>query len=104
MTGIGRAAVALAITTGAALATSAPAFAGQAYRAPGFSSGSASCAGAAMNYQAHYGGESDSFPTITHGTVGPTMSGDATSLGGRVVGEFQTSLAQTSGPIWVCVP
>ena len=42
--------------------------------------------------------------TITHGTVGPTMSGDATSLGGRVIGEFQTSLAQTSGPIWVCVP
>ena len=94
--------IAIMATAGATAAT--PAFAGQAYQAPGFPSGSASCVGAAMNFLAHYGGESDTFPVITHGNVGPTMSGHATSDGPGAVGNFNSTLAQTSGPVWTCLP
>src|SRR4051812_11104125 len=87
-----------------AATTAAPAFAGQAFTAPGFPSGSASCVGAAMNFQAHYGGENDTFPVVTHGTVGPNMSGHATTDGPGAVGAFESSLAQSSGPVWVCLP
>jgi len=84
-----------------AATTAAPAFAGQAVPAPGFPSASASCVGAAMNFQAHYAGDGE---VITHGTVGPTMSGHATTDGAGAVGAFQSSLAQSSGPIWSCLP
>lgn len=80
------------------------AFADQAYPAPGFPSSSSSCVGAGMNFQAHYGGEDSSFPDITHGTVGPTMSGHATSDIPGAVGSFESMLAHSSGPIWVCLP
>ena len=100
---VSRAAITLGITLAAAAATS-PAFAGQAYQAPGFPSGNASCVGTAMNFQAHYGGEDDSFPVITHGSVGPVMSGHATNDAPGAVGEFNSTLAQSSGPIWVCLP
>ena len=98
---ITRATLVAAIATAAAT-TAAPAFAGQAYQAPGFPSGDASCVGAAMTYQAHYGG--DTFPTVTHGTVGPSMSGHATSDGPGAVGDFNSTLAESSGPVWVCLP
>jgi len=88
----------------AAASLAAPAFAGQAYQAPGFPSSNASCVGAAMNFQAHYGGENDTFPVITHGTVGPNMSGHATSDGPGAVGAFESTLAKSSGQIWVCLP
>ncbi|HET7311268.1 MAG TPA: hypothetical protein VFJ17_08070 [Mycobacteriales bacterium] len=94
----------LAAVTAATVSAALPAFAGQAWQAPGFPSGDASCVGAAMNFQAHYGGENDSYPTITHGTVGPTMSGHATTDGPGAVGDFESTLAQSSGPIWVCLP
>jgi len=87
-----------------AATSAAPAFAGQAYSAPGFPSGSASCVGAGMNFQAHYGGEDDTFPVITHGTVGPNMSSHATTDGAGAVGGFESSLAKSSGPVWVCLP
>ena len=96
-----------AIVTATALAATSlagPAFADQAYPAPGFPSSNASCVGAAMNFQAHYGGESDTFPVITHGTVGPTMSEHATSDGPGAVGAFESTLAQSSGPVWTCLP
>lgn len=100
---VSRAAVLLLTTTTASLITS-QAFAGQAYPAPGFPSGSSSCVGSAMNFQAHYGGEDSSFPVLTHGTVGPTMSGHATSDAPGAVGRFESALAQTEGPIWACLP
>lgn len=96
-----------AVVTATALAAAslaAPAFAGQAYQAPGFPSSNASCVGASMNFQAHYGGEDDSFPVITHGTVGPDMSAHATADGPGAVGAFESALAQSSGPIWTCLP
>jgi hypothetical protein len=94
----------VATTAVAAASLAAPAFAGQTYQAPGFPNSNASCVGAAMNFQAHYGGENDTFPVITHGTVGPNMSGHATSDGPGAVGAFDSTLAQSSGPIWVCLP
>ena len=103
MNRIGRATLAVTITT-AALAAATPAFAGQAYRATGFPSGNASCVGAAMSFQAHYGGEDDSFPAITHGAVGPNMSAHATGDGPGAVGAFESTLAQNSGPVWECLP
>lgn len=99
-----RAAVTSAATAVGLVVMSAPAFASQAAPAPGFASDNAGCVGSAMTFQAHYGGENDTFPTITHGTVGPTMSGHATSDGPGAVGAFESTLAQTSGPIWVCLP
>lgn len=104
MTGMRRAAAVLAVASAGALGAAAPAFAGQAYPAPGFPSGSASCVGAGSDFQAHYGGADSTFPVITHGTVGPTVSGHATSLDPGAVGEFQRMLAMSSGPIWVCLP
>jgi hypothetical protein len=100
---VSRAAILLLATTAASL-SAAPAFAGQAYSAPGFPSGSSSCVGAAMSFQAHYGGEDSTFPEITHGTVGSTMSGHATSDTPGAVGDFESTLAHSSGPIWVCLP
>ena len=101
---IGAAIVAAVSVSGTVAMAATPAFAGQAYQAPGFPSDNASCVGAAMNFQAHYGGEDDTFPVVTHGTVGPDMSGHATSDGPGAVGAFESSLAQTSGPVWVCLP
>jgi hypothetical protein len=101
---IRRAAATVAMTAGAVLVAGAPAFAGQAYQAPGFPSSGASCVGAAMDFQAHYGGEDDTFPTITHGTVGPTMSSHATTDGPGAVGAFESTLAASSGPVWECLP
>ena len=98
-----RAVVVAAATVGAG-SLAAPAFAGQAQQAPGFPSGTASCVGAAMSFQAHYGGEDSSFPQVVHGTVGPTMSWHATTDGPGAVGSFESSLAQSSGPVWVCLP
>jgi hypothetical protein len=57
-----------------------------------------------MTFQAHYGGEDDSFPTITHGAVGPNMSAHATGDGPGAVGAFESALAQNSGPVWECLP
>jgi len=95
---------AMVVAAAAAVGSAAtPAWAGQAYQAPGFPSGTASCVGAAMNFQAHYGGEDSTFPVITHGTVGPNMSGHATTDGPGAVGEFESTLAQSSGPIWECL-
>lgn len=104
MIGIMRAVAVLAVAATGAVVSSAPAFAAQTYSAPGFPSGNASCVGAAMNFQAHYGGEDSTFPTVTHGTVGLDMSGHATSDGPGAVGAFESNLAQSSGPIWVCLP
>src|SRR4051794_36346609 len=97
-----RAAIVAAVAT-TGVAPAAPAFAGQAFTAPGFPSGNASCVGAAMNFQAHYGGENDTFPVITHGTVGPNMSSHATTDGPGAVCAFERSLAQSSGPGWGCL-
>lgn len=93
-----------AAVTGLTGLLAGPAFAAQAYQAPGFPSADSSCVGSAMSFQAHYGGEDSSFPVITHGTVGPTMSGHATSDSPGAVGDFESALARTSGPIWVCLP
>ncbi|MDQ1605067.1 MAG: hypothetical protein QOE01_2912 [Actinomycetota bacterium] len=100
---IGRAAVALTIGAAAAAAVTAPALADQAYPAPGFPSGNASCVGAGLNYLAHYGGENDTFPAITHGAVGPSISGFATSDPGSV-GSFTSALAASHGTVWECLP
>ena len=94
----------MATTAFASATLATPAFAGQAYQAPGFAGSNASCVGAAMNFQAHYGGENDTFPVITHGTVGPDISWHATADGPGAVGAFESMLAQSSGPVWVCLP
>jgi hypothetical protein len=99
-----RAAIIVAATATAAATAASPAFAGQAYPAPGFPSSNASCVGAALNFQAHYGGDGQGFPVITHGAVGPNISGHATTDGPGAVGEFNSTLAKTSGPIWECLP
>ncbi|MDQ1709152.1 MAG: hypothetical protein QOG49_537 [Frankiaceae bacterium] len=104
MNTITRTTAVLSIGIAATFAASAPAFAGQVYPAPGFPSGHASCVGAAMNFEAHYGGEDDSFPVITHGSVGPNISAHATSDGPGAVGAFESALAQNSGPVWLCLP
>lgn len=101
---VARAAAVAALTVGVAAGTSLPAFAGQAYSAPGFASDNASCVGSAMNFAAHYGTEGGSWPDITHGAVGPTMSGHATSDGPGAVGDFQSNLAQTHGWVGTCLP
>ena len=96
--------VAAAIAAGTAGIAAAPAFAGQAYQAPGFPSANASCVGTALDFGSHYGTEGDSFPTVVHGAVGPSVSGHATSDGPGAVGEFNSTLAQTHGPVWTCLP
>ncbi|MDQ1585010.1 MAG: hypothetical protein QOH80_375 [Actinomycetota bacterium] len=99
---IPRITAAIALATGTALFLPGPAFAGQAYPAPGFPSANASCVGTGLDFQAHYGG--DSFPTITHGTVGPNVSGHATNDGPGAVGAFNSALAQNHGWIMECLP
>jgi hypothetical protein len=102
---IRRTALLLTLAGGAAVAAASPALAsGQAYPAPGFPSANASCTGSGYDFSAHYGANGESFPTVVHGAVGPSVSEDATTDGPGAVGEFTRSLAQTSGPIWVCVP
>jgi len=102
---ITRSVTAVAIGAGILGALSAPALAGEgrAYPAPGFPSSNASCVGAALDFSAHYGAEGQSFPVIVHGGVGPAVSGDATSQGPGAVGDFNSTLAQSHGPIWTCV-
>src|SRR3954453_3148455 len=59
--------------------TATAAFAGQPLTAPGFPSESRACGGPPMNFQARYRRENDPFPVVTHGPVGPNMSGHATT-------------------------
>jgi hypothetical protein len=74
---IRRTALLLTLAAGVAVAAASPALAsGQAYPAPGFPSANASCTGSGYDFSAHYGAN----------------------------GEFTRTLAQTSGPILVCVP
>ena len=90
--------------TAGAIAMAAPAFAGQAYQAPGFPSSHASCVGTALDFGAHYGTDGESFPTITHGSVGPSVSGHARNDGPGAVGQFNSTLAGNHGAIWDCLP
>ena len=102
MTGnIRRAAVMVALAGGAAVAAATPAYAGQANQAPGFASSNGSCVGAGLDFMAHYGTDGDSWPTISHGAVGPSISGYAVTGG---VGAFESNLAQDHGDIGTCVP
>lgn len=101
---ITRLGVAVAAASGIALATASPAFAaGQAYPAPGFASSQASCMGTAYDFGAHYGESGESFPEITHGAIGPSVSEHATNDGPGAVGEFSSTLAQNHGAIWDCL-
>jgi hypothetical protein len=95
-----------AFAAGAVAVMSAPAFAGQgqAYPAVGFPSADASCVGTALDYGAHYGDEGDTFPVVTHGAIGPAVSGHATSDGPGAVGDFNSGLARSHGPVWTCLP
>jgi hypothetical protein len=94
-----------AVTCGVALGPAAPAFAdGRPNQAPGVTSSSASCVGAALDFGAHYGVNGSTFPTITHGEVGPAVSGHATSDGPGAVGEFNSQLAHSHGDIQTCLP
>jgi hypothetical protein len=100
-----RAAVAAAaITIGTLLASAGPAAAGtgQAYPGPGFTSSNGSCVGAGLDFSAHYGINGGSYPTITHGTVGPWVSADATSDAPGTVGAFNSAAAQAHGSIDEC--
>ena len=94
----------VAVAIGGIAAASAPAYAGQAYQAPGFPSSNASCVGTALSFGAHYGVDGDSWPTISHGAVGPSVSAHATSDGPGAVGAFNSSLAANHGAIWDCLP
>lgn len=94
-------AVAAGLTGGFAV----PAFAGQAYQAPGFSSSNASCVGTALDFSAHYGTDGQGYPDqLIHGEIGPSISHDATRDGPGAVGQFNSTMAQNHGPIWVCLP
>jgi hypothetical protein len=104
MRNIGRAAGVAAVTLAAAVATAGPASAAQFYPAPGFASSNASCVGSALTFGAHYGTDGSSFPQIEHGSVGPAVSGHATSDGPGAVGAFNSALAQQHGSILVCLP
>lgn len=90
-------AVAATTTLGAAPALAS----GQAYPGPGFTSASASCIGAGLDFTAHYGPEGSTWPTVVHGTVGPEISGDASGEPG-VVGAFTSAAAQQHGSILTC--
>ena len=95
----------MAVTGAIALGAAAPALAdGRPYQAPGITSTNASCVGTALDFAAHYGSEGSTFPTITHGGVGPTVSGHATSDGPGAVGAFNSQLAQSHGDIQTCLP
>lgn len=102
---ITKAALLLTLTGGAAVAAASPALAnGQAYPLPGFPSANASCMGTAYDFGAHYGTDGESFPTVVHGGIGPSVSGHATTDGPGAVGEFSSTLAQGHGAVWVCLP
>lgn len=94
----------LTLGTAGVFASAAPAFAGQAYQAPGFPSSHASCVGTALNFGAHYGTDGENYPTITHGTVGPAVSGHARNDSPGAVGDFNSTLAADHGAIWDCLP
>ena len=96
-----RAAVTLTLAAAAAVTAASPALASQA---PGLPSSNASCVGAGLDFIAHYGFNGDSYPTVVHGQVGPSISQDATSDGSGGVGGFTSTLAQSHGAIWDCVP
>ncbi len=102
---ITRAAAAVALAGGTTAGLPAPSYAdpGRLLDQPGFASSNASCLGSAMTFAAHHGAEGDSFPEITHGAVGPDISGDATTYPPGAVGDFNSTLAQ-HGTILVCVP
>ena len=95
---------AIALATGTALVLPTPASAEQFYPLPGFTSVQSSCVGAGMNFAAHYGGTGSTFPDITHGSVGPIMSGHATGDGPGAVGAFNSTLAAQHGSVIECLP
>lgn len=103
--GIVRAAVMAAIAGGAVVVATSPALAsGQFYQAPGFPSQNSSCMGSAYDYGTHYGVTGDSFPTVVHGQVGPSVSEHATSDGPGAVGDFSSTMAQSHGSVLTCLP
>ncbi|MFN2561786.1 MAG: hypothetical protein ABR571_10885 [Jatrophihabitans sp.] len=88
-----------------AVATAAPAVAEtRPYQLPGVTSSNASCVGAALDFGAHYGVDGSTFPVVTHGEVGPAVSGHATTDGPGAVGSFNSQLAQNHGDIQQCLP
>lgn len=96
---------ATAVGTAVALAPAAPAIAqGRPYQLPGVTSSNASCVGAALDFGAHYGVDGSTFPVVTHGEVGPAVSGHATNDGPGAVGSFNSQLAQSHGDIQECLP
>jgi len=99
-----RIATAVVLGVGTTVATAGPALAGQAYPLPGFPSDHASCVAVALDFAAHYGATGGSFPEVTHGAVGPAVSGHATTDGPGAVGAFNSSLAQEHGDIGTCLP
>jgi hypothetical protein len=95
--------VTLALATGSTVAICTPALASsQVYAAPGFPSANASCTRSVCAFGAPYGTTGGTFPTPTHGQVGPTTSGHATTDGPGAAGAFSSTLAQSSGPVWTC--
>jgi len=92
------------ITIGTAIASAGPAVAGtgQAYPGPGFTSSHSSCVGAGLDFSAHYGVNGGSYPTITHGGVGPWVSADATGDAPGTVGAFNSAVARTHGSVDGC--
>jgi hypothetical protein len=87
------------------LGPASPALAsGRPYPIPGITSSNASCVGAALDFGAHYGVDGSTFPVVTHGQVGPSVSGHATSDGPGAVGAFNSELAQSHGDIQQCLP
>ncbi|MDA8435361.1 MAG: hypothetical protein M0Z98_05190 [Actinomycetales bacterium] len=102
-----RAAIAaVAIAIGTAIASAGPAVAGtgQAYPGPGFTSSHSSCVGAGLDFSAHYGVNGGSYPTITHGAVGPWVSADATGDAPGTVGAVNSAVAKVHGAIDRCFP
>lgn len=92
------------ITLGTVVLSSGPAAAGegQAYPGPGFTSSNGSCVGAGLDFSAHYGVNGGSYPTITHGAVGPWVSADATSDAPGTVGAVNSAVARVHGAIDGC--
>lgn len=102
---VSRVALMLTLTGAVTAMAAAPAMAdGQFYQAPGFTSPNASCMGSAYDFGAHYGTDGESFPAITHGAIGPSVSGHATSDGPAAVGEFSSTMAASHGSILTCLP
>lgn len=96
------------ITFGAAIASAGPAAAGtgtgtgQAYPGPGFTDNHSSCVGAGLDFSAHYGVNGGSYPTTTHGAVGPWVSEHATGDAPGTVGAFNSETAKLHGAIDGC--